>query len=494
MDSLALMEAMRNTPALRGVPLPQLGRLADTAQVGEFASGDLLMAEGAAADAIYVLLEGEVRVTMRRGPAEIEIALRTAPDLIGEAALFDAGERIASVAASSDVRAAAVSPSAFLEAVTGDSEALVALLRGAFARLRQSDTQLIESLGRELRALSSANERLSTENRQLRSAFSEQHVFENYVGESRSAREVRAAALRAAQTDLPVLLIGETGTGKEVLARAIHAQSARAERPFVALNCAHLTESLLESELFGHARGAFTGASQTKRGLVEEADGGTLFLDEAADMPLSLQGALLRFLELGEFRRLGETQVRRARVGLIAATQRDLDGLARAGEFRLDLLYRLDVMRLSLPPLRSRMEDLPLLAEHCSERIARRLDVKPLRFSSDALRALASHDFPGNVRELENEIERLYLSLRPGALVRPESWSQRIHGARIAAGGPLHEAVRAFKIFMIEKALLDNDGVVTRAAAQLGVERSNLSRSMKALGIQPGDETPRLEA
>ena len=487
MESLTLMEGMRGTPALQDLPLPQLARLAESARLHEFASGDRLMEEGAPADAIYLLLDGEVRVTMRRGRSEIEIARRRAPDWIGEAALLDAGERIASVVAEGQVRAASIPPEAFLEVVTGDREALLDLLRRAFARLRQSDSQLINSLGREVRELSSANERLWSENRQLRTAFSVRHGFESFVGESRAVRAARSAARQASKSDLPVLVVGETGTGKEVVARAIHATSDRAGRPFVALNCAHLTESLLESELFGHARGAFTGASQAKRGLVEEADGGTLFLDEAADMPRALQGALLRFLELGEFRRLGETRMRSAHVGLIAATQRDLGALARAGMFRLDLLYRLDVMRVALPPLRAHLDDLPLLTKHCSERTASRLGVKPLRFSTGALRALASHDFPGNVRELENEIDRLYVTLQPGSTVRADALSQQISGARVAAGASLAQGLRAFKIQMIEKALREHGGNRTRAARQLDLHRSNLSRTMKTLGIDIED-------
>ena len=483
MDSLALLEGMRSTPALRDLPLPQLGELAEGALLQEFAAGDRLMDEGAGADRIYLLLEGDVQVTMRHGRSEVAVAQRSAPDWIGEAALFHAGERIASVVARTDVRAASIRPEVFLRVITGDPDRLLDLLRVAFTRLQQSDSRLIESLGRELRELSSVNEQLSSENRQLRTAFSDLHGFDSFAGESRSVRGVRSAARQAADCDLPVLLFGETGTGKEVLARAIHAQSARAERPFVALNCAHLTESLLESELFGHARGAFTGANQVKRGLVEEADGGTLFLDEAADMPYSLQGALLRFLELGEFRRLGETQIRHAQVGLIAATQRDLEALARDGKFRLDLFYRLDVMRISLPPLREHLDDLPLLVEHHSEATAARLGVKPLRFSSTALRALASHDFPGNVRELENEIDRAYVTLPPGSIVRPDALSQKISGARVAAGGSYAEGLRAFKTQMIEKAMRENGGNRTRAAAQLGLHRSNLSRTMKSLGM-----------
>ncbi len=488
MDSLRLIDGIRHTPALKDVPLAQLGRLVECGQLLEFAPGDRLLEEGAAADAIYLLLEGGVRVCKRQGALEIDLAHRQAPDWLGEMALFDSAERVASVVAESEVRALAISRDAFLAVVMDEPGALLHVLRVVASRLRESDSQLIEALAERVRALTSANDRLSNENQRLRTVFVEQYGFESFVGESSLIRRARAAARQAAESDLPVLIVGETGTGKEVLARAIHAGSSRAQRPFVALNCAHLTESLLESELFGHARGAFTGASHVKRGLVEEADGGTLFLDEAADMPYSLQGALLRFLELGEFRRLGETEIRHAHVGLIAATQRDLDALAGAGAFRLDLLYRLDVMRVSLPALRERLQDLPLLIEHCSERIARRLGVAQLRMSPATLNALAAHDFPGNVRELENELERLYVIQQPGSVVQPDALSSRLAGARAASSGTYYEAVKNFKIQMIEKALRKAGGNRTHAARRLGVHRSNLVRTMKGLGMKGVDE------
>jgi len=426
-----------------------------------------------------------VRICKQQDGLEIDLARRDAPDWLGEMALFDAGERVASVLAESEVRTLSISRDAFLQVVMEEPEALLQLLRVVASRLRESDSQLIEALGERVRALTSVNEQLSSENQRLQTVFVEQHGFEAFVGESSPVRRARAAARQASTSDLPVLLVGETGTGKEVLARAIHARSKRAGRPFVALNCAHLTESLLESELFGHARGAFTGASHVKRGLVEEADGGTLFLDEAADMPYALQGALLRFLELGEFRRLGETEIRRAHVGLIASTQRDLEALARAGEFRLDLLYRLDVMRVTLPPLRERLGDLPLLVEHCSGRIAERLGVAPLRMGPAAMNALAAHDFPGNVRELENEIERLYVIQKPGSTVQPDALSSRLAGAPVFASGTYNEALKNFKTQMIEKALRAAGGNRTHAARDLGVHRSNLLRMMKGLGMEP---------
>ena len=422
MERLELIDQMRRAPALRGLSLADLGRLAEAGAIHELERGEPLLSQGEPADRVYLLLDGQMSVRKRlEDGCERQIASRSAPDWLGEFAVFDSGERSASVVAESKARILGIPREAFLKIVSHDVDALRELLAMVIARLRESDTQLIESLGEQLSSLSSSNRSLSRENRRLKTAFGEQHGFDSFVGASDAARAVRAAARQAAESNLPVLITGETGTGKEIVARAIHAQSDRAKQPFVALNCAHLTDSLLESQLFGHARGAFTGAGQSRLGLVEAASGGTLFLDEIADMPVALQGALLRFLELGEFRRLGETEVRHAQVGVIAATHRDLDECVRSGSFRRDLMYRLDVMRVGIPPLRERLDDLPQLASHCLEKTAQRLGVQPLRFSRDALDALACHDFAGNVRELENEVERLYAVLESGSTVAADA-------------------------------------------------------------------------
>jgi len=484
MDRFELLELMQQAPAIRGLPLADLSRLAEAGQRREFAAGERLLVQGEPADDIYLLLEGGVSIRgSAEGQGEHEIATRNALDWLGETAVFDAGPRSATVIAESDCVAFAIPRQAFLEVVTPNVDAVLELLRTLIARLRESDAQLIGSMGEQLRALQSMNRRLSRENRQLISAFDEQHGFETFVGTSPAAQAVRAAARQAGESALPVLLAGETGTGKEILARAIHAASERSKRPFVALNCAHFPEALLESELFGHARGAFTGATDLKPGLVESADGGTLFLDEVADMPLALQAALLRFLEFGEFRRLGETEVRHARVGVIAATHRDLDEQVRSGAFRSDLLYRLDVIRVSIPPLRERLEDLPQLVSYCSERTAQRLGVPPLRISAEALDALARYDFPGNVRELENEIERLYVVLKQEELVTPDAFSAKVAAGRAASGSGYAEAVREFKTQLIQKALREAGGNRARAAQRLGLHRSNLLRTIKSLSL-----------
>jgi transcriptional regulator with PAS, ATPase and Fis domain len=311
----------------------------------------------------------------------------------------------------------------------------------------------------------------------------ERSGFDAFLGSSAAARRVRAAARRAAESDVPVLVLGETGTGKEVVARAIHAGSERAERSFVAVNCALFTPTLLESELFGHTRGAFTGATSTKQGLVEAADGGTLFLDEIGDMPQALQGALLRFLELGEYRRLGETDVRVSRVRLIAATHHDLEEASRRGAFRSDLFYRLDVMPIAIPPLRERRDDVPELVRHQIASVAARLDVEPVRIEPAAIARLSAYDYPGNVRELENEIERLFALLGAGALVTSDALLAKFHGVGGIEGAGYNDSVRRFKTRLVAGALDEAGGNRAKAAKRLGVHRSNLVRMLRELGL-----------
>jgi two-component system response regulator HydG len=249
---------------------------------------------------------------------------------------------------------------------------------------------------------------LRRENQQLRDVVRERFSSARLLGESAGMRRLRALIERVAAVPSPVLILGETGCGKELVARAIHADGPRAARPFVAVNCAALPESLLESELFGHARGAFTGATQARRGLFVEADGGTMFLDEIGDMPLPLQAKLLRVLQSGEIRPVGAEALRTVDVRCIAATHHDLDRLVETGSFREDLYFRLNVLRVRVPSLRERPDDIPLLVEHFLARSRGRVpgaDVAGIR--ADALQALVAHPWPGNVRELENLVERL---------------------------------------------------------------------------------------
>lgn len=493
MDGLGVLDQVRHAPALRHLQLRQLEQLVDRAYLSKYLPGEELMAEGERATEIQLLLEGRVVVERRLGGGGREpVAERKAIDWVGEAALLESGERIATVVAKTAVRVLRLRREDLLAELEGNRAAFLEMIRILLERLRESDTSRIRDLGRSVADLRSSNKRLALENRQLRAAVGDELALERFIGSGAAARAVREAALRAADSDLPVLLLGETGTGKELIARGMHASGPRAGRPFVALNCAHLTESLLESELFGHARGAFTGASESRAGLVEVADGGSLLLDEIADMPRPLQGALLRFLELGEFRRVGETRIRRSRVRVIAATHRDLDAAVGEGSFRTDLLYRLDVIRIAIPPLREHMEDLSALVGDALARAAERLGVAPLKLSRGALEELARHDFPGNVRELINEIERLYVALEPGSLVSSSELSSRIAGPGSGPPSRYREALRDFKRRLVERSLREAEGNRTRAASLIGVNRANFARMMRDLGIaDPGRSTTR---
>jgi two-component system response regulator AtoC len=315
--------------------------------------------------------------------------------------------------------------------------------------------------------------------------------IEGLIGQSEALKRVVDMAQRAAPTDLTVLIQGESGTGKEVLARAIHRLSSRKEGPFVPVNCAAIPEGLLESELFGHERGAFTGAVRARPGRFELAREGTLFLDEIGDMPLPMQAKILRALQEREFERVGGTRTITADVRVIAATHRDLDAAVAQGTFRQDLFYRLQGVALRLPPLRERIDDLPLLATHLLERAAKRLDRQPAIVSPEALRCLWTYAWPGNVRELQHVLEGAMV-LSDG-VIGPEHLPpaiQRAVQARPAAetapvlSGSLDEALEEWERRMILDALHQTQGVQARAAKILGVSERSLWYRIKKLGIQ----------
>jgi len=303
------------------------------------------------------------------------------------------------------------------------------------------------------------------------------------VGESAAMKKVYDLIARVAVSDTTVLILGESGTGKEVAARAVHRNSRRAEKPFVAVNCATLGDNLLESELFGHERGAFTGAVGTKKGLLETADGGTVFLDELAELPLTTQAKLLRVIQEREFTRLGSTKPIRIDVRLVAATNKDLRAAVTSGTFREDLWHRLNVVSIKMPPLRERMDDIRLLATFFLAKACRRCGRRVAGFSPEAMTALREHDWPGNVRELENAIERaVVLGSEPEIQVTdlPESlWES----APPAPSGPLgyHAALREAKLKIVRQALEDSANNYTEAARRLGVHVTYLHRLMRGL-------------
>jgi two-component system nitrogen regulation response regulator GlnG len=317
------------------------------------------------------------------------------------------------------------------------------------------------------------------------------------LGTSAPMREVFRLIGRVAASDLNVLITGETGTGKELVARALHTESARRERPFVALNTAAIPAELLESELFGHEAGAFTGAQRRTAGRFEQAEGGTLFLDEIGDMPLALQTRLLRVLAGGEFYRVGGRELIRSDVRVLAATHQDLDAKVVRGEFRADLMHRLDVTRIHLPALRERRADIPALARQFLATAARELKLPPKRFTQAALQALARRAFPGNVRQLENLCRRLTV-IAPGPSIRPEdldggsahasagtaaAWEAALRTwaeAQLAAGTEhLHARARErLDHILLDAALAANAGHRQHAAAALGLGRNTLTRKL----------------
>jgi putative PEP-CTERM system response regulator len=307
------------------------------------------------------------------------------------------------------------------------------------------------------------------------------------VGETPAIQDLMRTAQQAAASNATILLRGESGTGKEILARAIHRWSPRRDRPLVTVNCVALSEELLESELFGHEKGAFTGAHQRKQGKVELANGGTLFLDEIGDIRPALQAKLLRLIQEQEFERVGGTRPIRVDVRFVAATNTDLDHAMKEGRFRQDLYYRLNVVTLVLPPLRERKEDVEPLARHFIEKYSAELKRPTKTISPAALAILTQYEWPGNVRELENAIERaVVLSL--GAEIGPKDLPIPRGGpsdeAPEGASGTYHDAVLQFKRELLRSALTQANGNQTRAAEALGLQRTYLSRLLKDLGIR----------
>jgi formate hydrogenlyase transcriptional activator len=310
-----------------------------------------------------------------------------------------------------------------------------------------------------------------------------QRRFEQLIGNSPALESVLGHVERVAPTDSTVLLQGETGTGKELIARAIHNISSRCGRPYIKLNCAAIPFDLLESELFGHERGAFTGAIAQKVGRFEMADKGTLFLDEVGDIPLALQAKLLRVLQEQEFERLGSTRTHQVDVRLVAATNRNLADMVKRGEFRSDLYYRLNVFPITLPPLRARREDIPDLVQHFVEIYGRRMGKQIEHVPAETMSAFTSYEWPGNVRELQNFIERSVI-LSDGTVLCPPlaELIESAAGAELPGATTLHDAERIH----ILKILKQTRWVVagpSGAAAQLGIKRSTLYFRMQKLGI-----------
>jgi two-component system NtrC family response regulator len=325
---------------------------------------------------------------------------------------------------------------------------------------------------------------LVSENRALREQLESRHRLAGLETANAGMQEAINVAARAAGSRATILIRGESGTGKELLARAIHYASPRRRAPLVAVNVAALPETLLESELFGHERGAFTGADRERRGRFELADGGTLFLDEIGDLPRGTQVKLLRVLQEQAFERIGGSRTLKVDVRVIAATHRDLPAMTHAGEFREDLLFRLDVVRIALPPLRDRREDIPLLVDHFLRRFAD--EGKARGVSREAMDLLMKHDYPGNVRELENLVHRAVVLAR-GDLVSTADLPLHVAGLRGEDRGAetasFTDRVTAFEKELIREALEKSAGVQTRAAALLGMSERHLRYKLKKYAL-----------
>ena len=330
-------------------------------------------------------------------------------------------------------------------------------------------------------------QRLEVENRALRARVDQDLKM---VGESYAMNQLREQVAMAAPTNGRVLISGENGTGKEIVARSIHALSRRRGGPFVEVNCAAIPEDLIESELFGHVRGAFTGAVSDRRGKFELADGGTIFLDEIGDMSLKTQAKVLRVLQEQVVEPVGGTAGVRVDTRVLAATNKDLTGEIKEGRFREDLYFRLNVIPIFVPPLRDRQEDIPLLADHFMRLFAREYGRRLKSIDDSASRLLAQYSWPGNVRELRNVIERLIIMV-PGEVITAQDLAFLGGGARPEPAAAttetqmLHDARDAFEREYILKTLARQQGNISRTAEVLGIERSNLYRKMRSLGIMP---------
>ncbi len=342
--------------------------------------------------------------------------------------------------------------------------------------------------------LQNAHKNLERDYQQLQKEITKREIHTQIIGTSPGIHKIFGDIERISTSDITVLIIGETGTGKELIAQAIHKSSPRKEKKFVVQDCGSIPDNLLESELFGHKKGSFTGAVSDKRGLLEVADGGTIFLDEIGEMSPAMQVRFLRFLQEGEIRPVGSETIKKVDVRVISATHRDLANEIQGGNFRSDLFYRISTFPISIPPLRFRREDIPLLAAHFLAECNRKSRGTNKRLSREAINLLLLYDFPGNVRELQNEIERSAAMAGKTDLILPEHISERIQEANYTSSdsgalslkrqGKLSEMVSELEKEVIEKTLLHCSGNKTKTASNLGLSRLGLRKKMIRYGLE----------
>lgn len=352
-----------------------------------------------------------------------------------------------------------------------------------------SNALLLEEVARKNELLELSQLRLHDENVRLQSEIGSVFSFENIVGKSEAIKRVLMTASKVSHNDSPVLITGPTGTGKELIARAIHYNSTRKEKPFVVKNCGVKTESLLEAELFGYVRGAFTGADRDKKGLFKEADGGTIFLDEIGDAPLSTQVAILRVLETGEIRPVGATKTEFSNVRIISATNKNLQEEIERGDFRRDLYYRLNTFTIEMPPLSQRREDIHLLIHHFIRKLKIKLGRDDLSVSPAALDNLVRYSWPGNVRQLENELERAAVLSDTDGMIDTTDLSAEVLGSvsgdigRGSSGGRMRDIIEKVEREIITATLKETSGNILRTSKILGLTRKGLKDKMTRYGI-----------
>ncbi len=475
-DRIAFLKA---TDLLGGAPEHLLRQIGERMEAVDLGAGTTLFREGDAGDAVYLVVEG----TLRLENEGIPLMARRRGDCVGEFALIDDAPRSASAIAETDVRLLKWERDAFQEAVSGTTEVAYGIFKILIEKLREDIGIQVEA-ARELRR---ANQRLEQENRSLRVQVAPEPEV---VYQSPRMQEVLDLAWKVAESSSTVLLRGDSGTGKEVVARGIHGRSLYREGPFVPVHCASLPASLLESELFGHEKGAFTGATAQRPGRFELADGGTLFLDEVGEIEPEIQIKLLRVLQERRFERVGGSRTLQVNVRVIAATNRNLEKAMGDGTFREDLYYRLNVIPIVLPPLRERREDIPVLVTHFLDHYSREMAQPELRVSDEAMDQLLVYAWPGNVRELQNLIERMIVVVDGEAVlprhlppeVRGEEAGRGVTGAAEPSGGlpTLAEMERRH----VEAALIRCGWNQSQAARLLDISRDQLRHRIKRYGIQ----------